>query len=77
MYSASDDYPGRNGLTAHQETWCACRLKAPWHYIFCGMGTAFSQGMRLQVICKVMTGWRPPVPEHLPEACAKLLVRCW
>ncbi len=30
-----------------------------------------------QIICKVITGWRPQVPPGAPEGFADLMTACW
>lgn len=31
----------------------------------------------VQIICKVMTGFRPEVPEGCPSGYADIMVACW
>jgi hypothetical protein len=31
----------------------------------------------MQIICKVITGWRPTVPEDAPPAYVELMTACW
>ena len=33
--------------------------------------------VRVQIICKVITGWRPEIPKGSPQAFVDLMCACW